>query len=234
MVSWSSTAAIIKNAWLYISFFYLKLNYFWGVTNATWEEHYYRDKYIYKGSHIVYVLQLYATSHLALLWPMWAHVTLPFCFEWFHRKQDKLELRACFLVFSWSIISRSFLLWLSRKSHTCGENPLFCWSISEKWHSESFQIALPRCAFSFQNRVCIESCCFTWRTATYENLEVWNDALILTTSEVQKTLSRDLGMLITWLLMTKAGRRVPMTFKRRLKGVLVPKKLLQKRTKHFL
>lgn len=41
-------------------------------------------------------------------------------------------------------------------------------------------------------------------------------------------------MLITWLLMTKAGRRVPMTSKRRLKGVLALKKLLQKRAKHLL
>lgn len=63
---------------------------------------------------------------------------------------------------------------------------------------------------------------------------MWNDALVLTTSEVQKTLSRDLGTLITCLLMIKAGRRVSMTFRRRLKeGVLVLKKFLQKRTKHL-
>lgn len=34
--------------------------------------------------------------------------------------------------------------------------------------------------------------------------------------------------------MTKAGRRVPMTSERRLKGVLALKKLLPKRAKHLL
>lgn len=37
----------------------------------------------------------------------------------------------------------------------------------------------------------------------------------MTTSEIQKTLRRDLVMWTTWLFMTKAGRKVPVAVKRR-------------------
>lgn len=87
--------------------------------------------------------------------------------------------------------------------------------------------------FSFQNRAPVESSCLTWRTAASEVLWLWNGAFNLTTSEIQKTLRWDLVMQTAWLFMTKAKRKVPMAFKRRLKGVLELKKLLQKRAKHF-
>lgn len=60
-----------------------------------------------------------ASSHPASHWPVWAHIPLPFCPEWFHRK-DKLELCACFLVFRWSLSAVASHTW-----DTWGESPYF-------------------------------------------------------------------------------------------------------------
>lgn len=137
--------------------------------------------------------------------------------------KTNLELHACFLVFSWSIISRSFLLYR--------EKPLFCPSSlkSGVWRAAKL---LCRGVPSAFKTVHIESCRFTWRTAAQESLRVWTMPSSWLHQPSRKL--RDLGMLKTWLLITEAGGRGTMTFKRRLKGgVLILKKLLQKSTKFF-
>lgn len=89
-----------------------------------------------------------ASSHPASHWPMWAHIPLPFCPEWFHRK-DKLELCACFLVFRWSLSAVTSHTWVRHM----GRIPLFCWSLCQKRCSEGFPIAVLRWTSSFENKV---------------------------------------------------------------------------------
>lgn len=139
--------------------------------------------------------------------------------------ENKTNLELCehFLVFSWSIISRTFLLYR--------EKPLFCPSSlkSGVWRAAKL---LCRGVPSAFKTVRIESCCFTWRTAAQENLRVWTMPSSWLHQPSRKL--RDLGMLKTWLLITEAGGRGTVTFKRRLKGgVLILKKLLQKSTEFF-
>lgn len=165
---------------------------------------------------------------------MWAHITLPFCLEWFHRKRDRLELCALFLVFSWGIISRSFLLWLSCQSHTYGRTPCFAGPSLKSGIWRASKLPCQGVLSAFKTEYVLNP------AASLEGLQrrrtckcgMMPSAWLHQRS--RKLLSSDRSVLITWLLMTKAGRRVPMTFKRRLKeGVCVLKKLLQKRTKYF-
>lgn len=121
--------------------------------------------------------------------------------------KTNLELRVCFLVFSWSIISRSFLLYR--------EKPLFCPSSLK---SGVWRVAKLLCwgVPSAFKTVRIESCHFTWRTAAQESLRVWMMPSSWLHQPSRKL--RDLGMMKTWLLISEAGGRGTMTFKRRLKG----------------
>lgn len=163
----SCVAANIKNVWLHTNFFCVKLKYLWRVLSATRERHYYQDNCIYKGSNLQREWCCRLLPHLVLQ-HLDLHQPILLCLSTLSgslkNKTNKNGVWGFFFSL-WSIISRRFLLWLRCKSHTYKENVLLCWSLSQKWYSESFQIALLRCAFSFQNKPCTESCCFTWRVA---------------------------------------------------------------------